>query len=154
MLVMLLGVFSGSVVQAEEYGTLYVYGYLKHFNPRPTVHEGGMELLGFSKELHHGLFQFDTGANTYVDSYGKRSYSVFSDISHADFNYGILTPVLGLTCTYKGADYDSDRMQTYCLPVPKVRIGEKTGVFANLAGLPKVGSYTNGWLALELGYKW
>lgn len=143
-----------SSAQAEEYGSLYFYGYLKHFKPGARVHEGGMDNLGVSKELHHGLFQFDTGVSTYVDSYYKRSYAVFTNISHEDFRYGIVTPMLGLVCSYKGVTYDSSERRVYCFPLPKVRIGEKSGLFADVAVLPKFGNDTNGWAAIELGYKW
>ncbi|BAL22557.1 hypothetical protein [Azoarcus sp. KH32C] len=150
----LLACFLGSALHAEEYGSIYFYGNLKHADPRPTAHEGGMDLFGLSKELHSGPYQFDTGVKTYVDTYGKRSYAIFSNVSHENFRYGLFTPMLGLTCTYKGEDYGSDKMQTYCFPLPMLRIGQRSGLFADLSALPHVGHYTNGWAALELGFKW
>ncbi|HJV25596.1 MAG TPA: hypothetical protein VJ673_07905 [Aromatoleum sp.] len=150
----LLSSLFGSPLHAEEYGSIYFYGYLKHADPKPTAHEGGMDLFGLSKELHSGPYQFDTGIKTYVDTYGKRSYAIFSNVSHENFRYGLFTPMLGLTCTYKGEDYGSDKMRVYCLPLPVLRIGEKKGLFADLSALPHVGHYTNGWASLELGVKW
>lgn len=141
-------------VHAEEYGSIYFYGYLKHANPKPTAHEGGMDLFGLSKELRSSQFRFDTGFNTYIDSYGKRSYGVFSKVSHDDYRYGIVSPMVSLTCTYKGEDYGSDRMRIYCLPLPVIRIGGSSGLFADISALPKVSQYTNGWAAIEVGAKW
>lgn len=152
-LITLMG-FACAPGHAEEYGSLYFYGYLKHANPKPSAHEGGMELFGLSKELRSGSFVFDTGVNTYIDSYGKRSYGVFSKVSHDNLRYGIVSPMVSLTCTYKGEDYGSDRMRIYCLPLPVVRIGGRTGLFADISALPKIGQYTNGWAALEVGAKW
>jgi hypothetical protein len=138
----------------EEYGTIIFYGYLKHVVSDPRNHEGNMDLLGFSKEINVARFGFDTGANSYVDSYRKRSYAIFSNISHEDYHFGILTPMLEVGITSKGKDYDKPGRQTYPFLIPKLRLGARDGLFVDLSGLPKVGSITNGWLALELGYKW
>jgi hypothetical protein len=141
-------------VFAEEYASFYFFGYLKHVKDDPRNHEGNMRLFGVSKEMHYGDFQFDTGVNTYRDSYRRQSYTIFSNISHEDYRLKYLTPMLGVALTNKGKDYDSSERQTYLLAVPKLRIGAREGLFIDISGLPKIGDITNGWVALETGYKW
>jgi hypothetical protein len=140
--------------QAEQYGSIYFLGYTKHMQPKPQTREGNIDYIGISKELHYGKFQFDTGVNTYVDSYSKRSYSIFTNVSHSDYRYGYITPVLGLACSYKGVGYDTDAMGVICFPMPKVEIGKKSGLFALVTVIPPFGDLTNGLVGLELGYKW
>ena len=113
-----------------------------------------MELIGYSKELSYGKFIFDTGVNTYIDSYYVRSYTLFSNISYENYRYKIVTPMIEIGITNKGKDYDTSKRQTYCFVIPKVRIGARDGIFVDLSGLPKIGDITNGWLAIELGYQW
>ena len=134
--------------------SIYFFGYLKHVVNDSRNKEGYMELIGYSRELCYGNFIFDTGVNTYVDSYDVRSYSLFSNVSYENFQYKIVTPMLEMGVTYKGKDYDTSEMQTYPFVIPKIRIGAGSGLFADLSGLPKIGDITNGWVALELGYKW
>ena len=139
---------------AEEYGTIIFYGHLKHAVSNPRNNEGNMELIGFSKEFNVGKYRFDTGASTYVDSFNKRGYAIFSNISHQDYHYGIVTPMLEVGVTNKGKDRDKLERQSYPFLIHKLRLGAAEGLFVDLSGLPKIGSTTNGWLALELGYKY
>lgn len=134
--------------------SIYFFGYLKHVVNDSRNKEGYMELIGYSREFCYGNFIFDTGVNTYVDSYDVRSYSLFSNVSYENFQYKIVTPMLEMGVTYKGKDYDTSEMQTYPFIIPKIRIGAGSGLFADFSGLPKIGDITNGWVALELGYKW
>jgi hypothetical protein len=129
-------------------------GFLKHVENDSRSKEGYMELFGYSRELCYGKFMFDTGVNTFVDSYEMRAYSLFSNISYMDFHYKIFTPMLEVGVTNKGEDYDSTERQTYPFIIPKVRIGAREGFFGDISGLPKIGDITNGWVALEVGYKW
>lgn len=157
LLALLVGPGPTCADQAEEpkaHISVYFFGYLKHVVSDSRDHEGNMDLLGISRELRYGKWVFDTGVNTYVDSYNVRSYTLFSKISHADVRYAWFTPLLSVGCTNKGKDYDSDARQTYCFPIPTLRVGKPTGLFADAFALPKIGDITNGWVAVELGYKW
>jgi len=113
-----------------------------------------MEALGYARELCYKKFMFDTGVATYVDSYDVRSFAFFSNVSYQEFHYKILTPMLEIGVTNKGNDYDSNERQTYPYIIPKIRIGARDGFFADISGLPKVGDITNGWVGIELGFKW
>lgn len=134
--------------------SIVFYGHLRHVVNDPRNNQGNMELFGVSRDLEYNHFRFDTGVNTYIDSYRMRSWSIFSNVSHDSLNYGLLTPMLEIGITNKGKDYGSHERQTYPFIIPKIRIGERTGLFADISGLPKIGTITNGWVAFELGYKW
>ncbi len=134
--------------------SIVFFGYVKHVVNDSRNKEGYMAPIGYSRELCYGKFAFDTGVITYVDSYNVRSYALFSNVSYEGFHYGIMTPMVEIGITYKGKDYDTNEMQTYPFIIPKVRIGARDGFFADFSGLPKIGDITNGWVALELGYKW
>lgn len=134
--------------------SIYFFGYLKHVVNDSRNKEGYMELFGYSREFCYGKIIFDTGVNTYIDSYDIRSYSLFSNVSYEDFHYKIVTPMLEIGVTYKGKDYDTSEKQTYPFVIPKIRVGAQDGLFVDFSGLPKIGDITNGWVALELGYKW
>ena len=139
---------------AEEYGTIIFYGNLKHALTDSRNHEGNMELIGFSKEFNIDKYRLDTGFSSYLDSYHKRSYVVFSNISHQDYHYGIVTPMLEVGITNKGKDHDSSERKTYPFLIPKLRFGANEGLFVDLSSLPKIKGLTNGWLAIEIGYKY
>ncbi|MBK7312451.1 hypothetical protein [Candidatus Aalborgicola defluviihabitans] len=139
---------------AEDHWSVNFYGYLKHVDREPGYREGGMDYFGVSKEASYEAYQFDSGANTFIDTFGKRSYSVFSDVSHADFVYGMLTPMLRLTCIHKGRGSDTSRMVTNCYAVPKIRIGARTGLFADVTLIPQIGDYADAMGMVEFGYKW
>lgn len=138
----------------EGKNSIIFFGYVKHTVSDSRHNEGYNELIGYSRELCHGKFMFDTGVNTFADSYNVRSYSLFSNVSYEDFHYKIITPMLQVGVTNKGKDYDTSERKTYLFIIPKIRIGARDGIFADFSGLPKIGDTTNGWVALEVGYKW
>lgn len=152
--VLLLACVMSPAAHADDYWSVYFYGYLKHVDRHPGFREGGMDFYGFSKETSYDAFQFDSGANTFIDSFGKRSFSVFSDVSHANYRYGMFTPMLRLVCIKKGSGFDTERMHTDCYPVPKIRIGARSGVFADVTLIPQLGDYADAMGLIEFGYKW
>lgn len=135
---------------------LYVFGWVQHADTYERTNEGYIELIGYSREFELGKFTFDTGFNTYVDSYHIRSYSIFSNVSYAPLHYKFITPMAVIGVTNKGKDHDSDARQTYPLIIPKIRFGGRDNipVFADISALPEVGGITNGWVALEVGFRW
>lgn len=134
--------------------SILFFGYAKHVVNDSRNKEGYMESIGYSRELCYEKFTFDTGVYTYIDSYDVRSYALFSNISYEDIRYKLLTPMIEVGVTNKGEDYDSDKRQTYPFIIPKLRLGAEEGIFADFSGLPRIGDITNGWVAIELGYKW
>ena len=139
---------------ADDHWNLHFYGYLKHVDRHPGYREGGMDYVGLSRETSYEASQFESGANTFIDTFGKRSYTVFSDVSHASFRYEMVTPMLRLACIRKGTGSDLSRMNTNCYPVPKIRIGARTGLFADVTLVPQIGDYADAMGMIELGYKW
>jgi hypothetical protein len=154
-LALLLGAAPAALAQeAPEWrNTVYFYTYITHLEPTPETNED-LKWIGYSRTMQRDKWRFVNGLATYVDSYSVRSYSVFSDISHDDFTWGWVRPALGIQCHYKGKDYGSTERQVYCFPIPKLKFGGDKGLMANLAGTPKIGKLTNGWVTLELGYQW
>lgn len=142
------------VVEPTNHTSVYFFGYVKHIVTDPRNNEGNMELFGISREFRYEKWVFDTGVNTYVDSYSERSFTLFSKISYEGFRYGWFTPLLSVGCTNKGKDYDSGERQTYFFPMPMLRVGPQTGFFADVFACPKISGVTNGWVIVELGYKW
>ena len=113
-----------------------------------------MDYLGFSVEYKTDGKRFDTGIGTYIDSYDKRSYNVFSDISDERFIYGNFRPLLGFYCSYKGRGYDTSSMKLLCFPLLKFRVGGDDGLFTKITAIPHIGTITNGLISAEFGYKW
>ncbi|WP_295387499.1 hypothetical protein [uncultured Thiodictyon sp.] len=113
-----------------------------------------MEYFGLSKAFQYKKWRFDAGANTFVEAYSQRSYDLFINIAHADFRYSYFTPMLGLNCAYKGVKNGTNNMGVFCFPMPKLRIGKDSGLFALISAIPLFPPYTNGYAALELGYAW
>ena len=138
----------------EGKNSIIFFGYVKHVIGDSRNKEGYMEPIGFSRELYFRKFMFDTGILTYVDSYNARAYAFFANVSYDDYRYKIVTPMLSIGITNKGDSHDTDSRQTYPFIIPKIRIGAREGIFADFSGLPKIGDITNGWVALEVGYKW
>lgn len=132
---------------------IYFAGALKHFDTAPENNEGNMEYLALSKDLKKGNWMFETGAGTYIDSYHKRSYIFFSNISHDKYTYNWFKPMLSLACTYKGEELYSNSREVICAPLPKLRIGKSKGLFTNLTFVPKLKKLTNGFIAIEFAYK-
>ena len=139
---------------AEDHWSVNFYGYLKHVDPEPGYREGGMDYFGVSKEASYAAYQFDTGVNAFIDSYGKRSFTVFTDVSHADFRYEMLAPMIRFACMKKGKGFNTDAMRTSCFPSPKIRIGSRTGFFADVTLVPKIEGYADAMGLVEFGYKW
>lgn len=137
-----------------EHHSIYFASYVRHFQPQEETRDGSMDNLGYSAEFQIDDWQIEPGINTFIDSYNKRSYSLFTDISHEHYAYPYYRPVLSLSCMYKGIQYSSDEMALRCYPLIKFRIGDETKLFANIVPIPHVGDTTNGFIAVEIGYKW
>ncbi len=132
---------------------LYIAGYIKHAEPTPKTNEGNMRFIGYSRDYEKGDWNFETGASTYVDSYHKRSYMIFSNVSHDDYKTRYVTPALVLNCAYKGNSYVKDSMKLICVPPVSLKIGPDHGFFGYLTPVPKVGTLTNGFISVIVGYK-
>ena len=132
---------------------VYFAGFNDHRNPDSRTNDGNMEYFGFSKDFKKNDWGFETGVNTYVDSYRQQSYSLFTKISHEKFRMKYITPVIAANCSYKGRSHDNDSMKTICSPPLSLRIGTEKGIFGYITAVPKVGKLTNGFVMLELGYR-
>lgn len=150
---LLLAATGAAAQENPAWNTLYFYTAVHHFKPTPETNEN-LKWIGYSRALQRDKWRFTNGAATYVDSYSVRSYMVFTDISHNDYAWQWFRPALSAQCHYKGRDYGTKDRQFYCFPVPKLKFGGERGLMANLAGMPKVGSITNGWVTLEFGWQW
>lgn len=75
---------------AEDHWSVNFYGYLKHVDREPGYREGGMDYFGVSKEASYEAYQFDSGANTFIDTFGKEAIA-FSAMSR--------TPILFMECS-------------------------------------------------------
>ena len=133
--------------------SVYFFGLVKHFEPTDMTNEGNMQYFAVSKSITPEKWTYEGGVGTYKDSYSIRSYIIFANISNDEYRYGIFQPLLGLQIAYKGVDYISDDMQVIAFPTLKLRIGKKTGFFADIMAIPKVGTLTNGVASVEFGYK-
>jgi hypothetical protein len=133
--------------------SIYFAGFVQHAKSRPETNNGNVDFLAFSRDFKRNDWHFDTGVGTFVDTFHQRSYALFTNITHDRLRWGMVRPMLTLTCMYKGDDYDSDKMKVLCIPPVKFRIGDDDGLFANLMALPKIGNLTNGLYSLEIGYR-
>lgn len=133
--------------------SLYPLGIVKHYKVKPETHDGNLSYFAASKSIKKNSWTFENGAGTFVDTYYKRAYVVFSNISHDNYKYGLLTPMLNIHCAYKGHSYTKQNRKLQCYPLFKLRIGRDKGLFTNIIPLPKVGEVTNGLVAFEVGYK-
>ena len=133
--------------------SLYPLGYVRHFKVQSKTHDGNLSFFAASKSIKKNAWTFENGAGTFVDTYHKRAYIVFSNISHDNYKYGLLTPMLNVHCAYKGHSYTKHDRKLQCYPLFKLRIGREKGLFTNIIPLPKVGTITNGLIAFEVGYK-
>lgn len=143
-----------SFVQGEEKQSIFFAGYLNHRQPIPQTNEGLINLLGYSREYANDKWKVEPGINTYIDSYSLRSYTAFVDISHDTYAYKYFRPILNLSLMYKGVGYSSDEMRVKLIPMLKFRIGGDTKLFANIIPVPPIDDETNGFVAVEFGYKW
>ena len=133
--------------------SIYPFGIVKHFEPEEETHEGNMEYFAISKTFDYEDWCFEAGGGTFLDSYEVRSYKIFTNISHMDYTWGIFTPMLAIDLYSKGKEYSSDKRTQIIAPSFKLRIGDKDGLFMNIQPIPKVGDLTNGFVAVEFGYK-
>lgn len=133
--------------------SIYPLGYVRHFELAPKVNDGNLNYFAVSKTRKKNAWRFESGVGTFVDSYHKRAYIFFSDISHENYQYGLFRPVLNVHCAYKGHSSNEDDRKLQCYPSFKLRVGNKKGLFINLIPIPKVGGVTNGLMAFEIGYK-
>jgi hypothetical protein len=133
--------------------SLYPLGIVKHFKVQAETNDGDLNYFAASKTYKKNAWSFENGAGTFVDTYHKRAFVAFSNISHDNYKYGIFTPMLNVHCAYKGHSYTADDRKLQCYPLFKLRIGRDKGLFTNIIPLPKIGKITNGLVAFEVGYK-
>ena len=133
--------------------SVYPIGIVKHFKVQAETNDGNLNYFAASKSIKKNAWTFDNGAGTFVDTYHKRAFIVFSNISHDNYKYGLLTPMINVHCAYKGHSYKADDRKLQCYPLFKLRVGRDKGLFTNIIPLPKIGNITNGLVAFELGYK-
>jgi len=131
----------------------YFLGLNKHAEPTPRTVEGNMNYWGYSRDYEKDDWNFENGVNTYEDSYGQQSYTIFSRLSHDRYRTKYFTPVISFNCSYKGKSYDSDAMKLICSPPLSLRIGADRGFFTHFTAVPKLGDLTNGFIMAEFGYR-
>ena len=85
ILILTVSSFSYAGTDKSSNYSIYVAGLLYHFDTAPENNDGNMEYLALSRDFQKGNWLFETGAGTYLDSYYKRSYLIFSNITHNRF---------------------------------------------------------------------
>ena len=152
--ILLLSFLSTACTNSRS-SSIYVAGVSKHLDSdHPDTNEGNMEYFGYSQDFERNNWLYENGVSTFIDSYSVRSYMLTSNISHENWEYwGILSPMIGVNCALKGYDHSHERRRWLCTPPIKLRVGKKTGLFANIMATPKIGDITNGLVAAEFGYK-
>ena len=133
--------------------SIYPLGFVKHMKKTSKTHEGNMNYLVVAKTIENNLWNYEVGAGTFVDSYNVRSYRIYTNFSHDDYKWRILTPMIGVDCNYKGKEYTSNKKRLICFPTLRLRLGKEKGLFVNVTPVPKIGNITNGFIAAEFGYK-
>ena len=133
--------------------SFYFLGLNHHADPTPRTVEGNMNYVGYSREYEKDNWDFENGVNTYEDSYGRQSYTVFSRVSHDRYKTKYVVPVVSFNCSYKGRSYDNDSMKVICSPPVSFRVGAEKGLFAHITPVPKLGNLTNGFIMAEIGYR-
>jgi hypothetical protein len=146
-------IFHGFAI-GEESQSIYFGGYVRHAKPNSKTHEGNMSLIGYSRLYQVDNWHLEPGINTYIDSYEKRSYTVFTDISYESFSFYYFKPILSLSCMHKGTSHERDEMKFRCAPFLKIRMGGEKNLFVNIIPVPHVRGVTNGFIAVEVGYRW
>lgn len=142
------------LAHGAEHQSIYFASFVHHFQSQAGTRNGSMDNIGYSAEYKIDQWQIEPGISTFIDSYNLRSFSAFADISHERLAYPYYRPLLSLTCVYKGVEYGSDARAVACYPFIKLRIGGDSKFFANIAPIPHVRGVTNGFIAIEFGYKW
>lgn len=133
--------------------SFYFLGLNHHAEPTPRTVEGNMNYVGYSREYEKDNWDFENGVNTYEDSYGRQSYTIFSRVSHDSYKTRFVVPEISLNCSYKGSSYDNDSMKLICSPPVSFRVGAEEGFFAHVTPVPKLGKLTNGFIMAEIGYR-
>ena len=133
--------------------SIYPIGFVKHFKVKPETNDGNLNYFALSKTVQKGDWNYENAIGTFKDTYHQRAIIAFSNISHDEYKYGWLTPMLNLHCAYKGYTHKKDKRKFQCLPAFKLRVGGEKGLFTNIIPLPKIGNITNGLVAFEIGYK-
>jgi hypothetical protein len=132
---------------------IYFLGLDHHASPTPRTVEGNMNYVAYSREYEKEEWGFENGVNTYEDSYGQQSYTIFSRVSHDRYRTKYVVPVVSFNCSYKGKNYTSDDMKLLCTPPVSFRIGADRGFFTYITAVPKLGNLTNGFIMAEFGYR-
>ena len=134
--------------------SIYPFGGTIHFNRSDNKsNDGSLSYLAASKSYVNNHWSFENGVGTFIDTFNLRSYIAFSDISHDEYKLGIVTPMLNIHCSYKGYSHSTTDRKVQCYPAVKFRIGQSSGLFANITPIPKIKGLTYGQIAFELGYK-
>lgn len=133
--------------------SLYPFGIVEHLEPVEETYEGSMKYFAISKTFDYEDWCFEAGGGTFIDSYEVKSYRIFTNISHKDYRWGIFTPMLAIDFYSKGEEYSSDKRKQIIAPGFKLRIGDEDGLFMNIQPVPKISDLTNGFIAVEFGYK-
>jgi hypothetical protein len=133
--------------------TLYPFGGSFHFKTTEETKNGNLNYIALTKTLEKKAWNIETGIGTFVDTYHVRSYIGFSDISHDDYHYGIITPLLSANCAYKGYEHSSKKRQLRCFPLLKFKLASGKGFVVKITPIPKYKDVTNGQLSFEFGYK-
>ena len=133
--------------------TFYPLGGSFHFKTDKKTNDGNLNYFAFSKTRHRGAWHFEQGVGTFIDTFHVRSFIAFSEVSHDDYQYGMITPLLNTHCAYKGRSHKHKKRSLQCAPVLKFRIGDDKGLILKLTPIPKVKGITNGQLTFEIGYR-
>ena len=133
--------------------SLYPFGIVKHFEPVEETYEGNMEYFAISQTYTNEDWGFEVGGGTFIDSYEVRSYRIFTNISYKEFTWGFFTPLLAIDFYSKGEKYNSDNRKQFVTPSLKLRFGYEDGIFITVQPVPKIKTLTNGFVAVEFGYK-
>jgi len=155
-LIILFTLFITTFTHAEDIlkdYSIYFFGVVQHFDPVPDTQEGNMEYFSISKSNNYKNWEFETGLGTYIDSYGIRAYKLYTNISSENFRFWIFQPRLGIAIHSKGVEYNSNERKTVIISTPQLRVGDINGLFMNIMPIPKLSPYTNGFVAVEFGYK-
>ena len=133
--------------------SVFFLGVKKQFNPVNVEGEKNLKYFAYAKNTEYQNWNIETGVGTFEDSYDKRSYLVFSNVSNDRFNTRYLQPTVSLSCAYKGYSHEHDDKKWYCAPPLKLRIGKEKGLFTYITPVPRINDDTHGFVAMEVGYR-
>ena len=132
---------------------IYPFGGSFHFKKEKQTKNGNLNYFAVSKFEHKDAWHFEKGIGTFVDTYHVRSFIAFGEVSHDNYKYGLITPLINAHCAYKGHTHKNKGRRLQCFPSLKFKIGRDKGVFLKVTPIPKLGSLTNGQIVFEMGYK-